>query len=63
MDEEVEAVNNRVEEEREEEEEVFQESCGVFEVRKKTKQVSGTNYMKKNQECPIFTPVSTSVHL
>lgn len=48
MDEEVEAVNNRVEEEKEEEEEVFQESCGVFEVCKK-KQVSGTNYMKKNQ--------------
>lgn len=42
MDEEVEAVNNRVEEEEEEEEEVFQESCSVFEV-------SGTNYMKKNQ--------------
>lgn len=48
MDEEVEAVNNRVEEEEEEEEEVFQESCGVFEVCKKKKQVSGTNYMKKN---------------
>lgn len=42
MDEEVEAVNNRVEEEKEEEEEVFQESCSVFEV-------SGINYMKKNQ--------------
>lgn len=37
MDEEVEAVNNRVEEEKEEEEEVFQESCGVFEVCKKNR--------------------------
>lgn len=48
MDEEVEAVNNRVEEEKEE---VFQESCSVFEV-------SGTNYMKKIK----FTSSRTETH-